>query len=46
MLYPMDHAFGMTYLILGAAVFARQLSLPVPAVLFLLTEMKQRNDSA
>ncbi len=37
MLYPVNHAFRLTYPILGAAVFARQLSLPVPAVLFLLT---------
>jgi membrane protein DedA with SNARE-associated domain len=32
----LDHAFRPTYLILGAAVFARQVCLPVPAVLFLL----------
>jgi len=32
-----NHALGITYLILWVAVFARQLSLPVPANLFLLT---------
>jgi membrane protein DedA with SNARE-associated domain len=32
-----NHALSITYLILWAAVFARQLSLPVPANLFLLT---------
>ena len=34
---PLDHAFRMSYLILWAAVFAEQVCLPVPAVLFLLT---------
>jgi membrane protein DedA with SNARE-associated domain/rhodanese-related sulfurtransferase len=33
----LNHAFGLTYLILWAVVFARQLCLPVPANLFLLT---------
>jgi membrane protein DedA with SNARE-associated domain/rhodanese-related sulfurtransferase len=32
-----NHALGMTYLILWAAVFGRQICLPVPANLFLLT---------
>jgi membrane protein DedA with SNARE-associated domain/rhodanese-related sulfurtransferase len=32
-----NHAPGITYLILWAAVFGRQLCLPVPAILFLLT---------
>ena len=32
-----SHASGVTYLILWAAVFGRQLCLPVPAILFLLT---------
>jgi membrane protein DedA with SNARE-associated domain len=36
MLDPPNHAFR-TYLILWVAVFARQVCLPVPAVLFLLT---------
>ena len=31
------HAPDITYLILWAAVFGRQLCLPVPAILFLLT---------
>jgi hypothetical protein len=31
------HAVSITYLILWAAVFARQICLPVPANLFLLT---------
>jgi membrane protein DedA with SNARE-associated domain/rhodanese-related sulfurtransferase len=37
MLEPLNHAFGLTYWILWAAVFARQVCLPVPANLFLLT---------
>jgi membrane protein DedA with SNARE-associated domain len=37
MLETLNHAFGLTYLILWAAVCARQLCLPVPANLFLLT---------
>jgi membrane protein DedA with SNARE-associated domain/rhodanese-related sulfurtransferase len=37
MLYPLNHAFRMSYLILWAAVFARQACLPVPANLFLLS---------
>jgi membrane protein DedA with SNARE-associated domain/rhodanese-related sulfurtransferase len=37
MLYPLNHAFRMSYLILWVAVFARQTCLPVPANLFLLT---------
>jgi membrane protein DedA with SNARE-associated domain/rhodanese-related sulfurtransferase len=36
MLDTLNHAFGLTYLILWAAVCARQLCLPVPANLFLL----------
>jgi membrane protein DedA with SNARE-associated domain/rhodanese-related sulfurtransferase len=36
MLDPFHHGFRLTYLILGTAVFARQVCLPVPAVLFLL----------
>jgi membrane protein DedA with SNARE-associated domain/rhodanese-related sulfurtransferase len=32
-----NHAPGITYFILWAAVFGRQLCLPVPAILFLLT---------
>ena|ERR1700678_2543143 len=32
-----NHALSITYLILWAAVFARQICLPVPANLFLLT---------
>jgi len=32
-----NHAPGISYLILWAAVFGRQLCLPVPAILFLLT---------
>jgi membrane protein DedA with SNARE-associated domain/rhodanese-related sulfurtransferase len=32
-----NHALSITYLILWAAVFGRQLCLPVPAILFLLT---------
>jgi membrane protein DedA with SNARE-associated domain/rhodanese-related sulfurtransferase len=37
MLETLKHAFGLTYLILLVAVFARQVCLPVPANLFLLT---------
>jgi membrane protein DedA with SNARE-associated domain/rhodanese-related sulfurtransferase len=37
MLDASHHAFGVIYLILWAAVFARQVCLPVPANLFLLT---------
>jgi membrane protein DedA with SNARE-associated domain/rhodanese-related sulfurtransferase len=37
MLETLNHGFGLTYLILWAAVFARQVCLPVPANLFLLT---------
>jgi membrane protein DedA with SNARE-associated domain len=37
MLDPSHHTFLMIYLILWAAVFARQICLPVPANLFLLT---------
>jgi membrane protein DedA with SNARE-associated domain/rhodanese-related sulfurtransferase len=37
MLDPSHYAFGVIYLILWAAVFARQICLPVPANLFLLT---------
>jgi membrane protein DedA with SNARE-associated domain len=37
MLETLNHAFGLTYLILWAAVCARQVCLPVPANLFLLT---------
>ena len=36
-LEALNHAFGLTYLILWTAVFARQVCLPVPANLFLLT---------
>src|ERR1700678_3283057 len=36
MLDPFHHTFRLSYLVLGAAVFARQVCLPVPAVLFLL----------
>jgi membrane protein DedA with SNARE-associated domain/rhodanese-related sulfurtransferase len=36
-LETLNHAFGLTYLILWAAVCARQVSLPIPASLFLLT---------
>ena|SRR6202042_1184489 len=32
-----NHALSITYLILWAAIFARQICLPVPANLFLLT---------
>jgi membrane protein DedA with SNARE-associated domain len=37
MLYPLNHAFRVSYLILWVVVFARQACLPVPANLFLLT---------
>ncbi|MGD0443332.1 MAG: VTT domain-containing protein [Edaphobacter sp.] len=37
MLEPLNHAVGLTYLILWIAVFGRQVCLPVPANLFLLT---------
>jgi membrane protein DedA with SNARE-associated domain len=36
-LKALNHAFGLTYLILWSVVFARQVCLPVPANLFLLT---------
>ena len=36
MLDPFHHTFRLTYLVLGSAIFARQVCLPVPAVLFLL----------
>jgi membrane protein DedA with SNARE-associated domain/rhodanese-related sulfurtransferase len=37
MFETLHHAFGLTYLILLVAVFARQVCLPVPANIFLLT---------
>ena len=36
MLDPFHHTFRLTYLVLGLAIFARQVCLPVPAILFLL----------
>ncbi len=36
MVDPLNHAFRVSYFVLWTAVFARQICLPVPAILFLL----------